>query len=62
MTGRQFTGGHVRYTVEVPDASAAPLFASARDLGFEAGDIVSVAPRMDASVRWFPTDRDPAAP
>ena len=53
VTGRQFTGSHVRYTVEPRTGGAAPLIASARDLGFESGDTVSVTPRMDASVRWF---------
>ena len=52
----QFTGSHVRYTVEPPGGGARPLIATARDLGFEVGDFVSIAPRLDASVRWFPLE------
>ena len=56
VTACQFTGSHVRYTVEPLAGAAPPLIASARDLGFEPGDLVSVAPRLDASVRWFPLE------
>ncbi|HUF13376.1 MAG TPA: ABC transporter ATP-binding protein [Longimicrobiales bacterium] len=66
VVGKHFVGSSVRYVLEPfvaegaarpprarGEAPTAPILASGRELGFELGDVVSIAPRMDASVRWF---------
>ena len=66
VVAKHFVGASVRYTLE-PFSTAGddpwaepgivtpqPIVVSAREVGFEVGDVVSVGPRMDATVRWFP--------
>ena len=73
VSGKHFVGSSVRYTLEPfspggadpwaepPAAPPQPIVVSAREIGFEVGDVVSVSPRMDASVRWFPALSNPNA-
>ena len=71
VVGKHFAGAAVHYTLDLAHpvatdawaetpAEAAPILASAREIGFEVGDVVTVAPRMDASVRWFPVSATPS--